>query len=65
MQIPCNDSFPLHTNMDVKREINMCLFMSIYLYYLLILYNNNYNNNDNDDELLKTICEHKKRKSNN
>jgi hypothetical protein len=44
--------------MDMKRQINMCIFMSTIFILILIKFDIDINN----DELLETIWEHKKTK---
>jgi len=47
--------------MDIKREINMCFFMSI----IFILSQIKFDIDINNDELKETIWEHKKREKQN
>jgi hypothetical protein len=47
--------FSLSTNMDMKKQINMCLFMSMKCILIYIKFDIDINNN----EILKTIWKHK------
>jgi hypothetical protein len=50
--------FSLFTNMDMKRQINMCLFMSMLFISIQIKFDIDINN----DELLKTTWKYKEKK---
>ncbi len=50
-------SFSLFTRMDMKKQINICLFMSMKCILFIIKFDTDINNN----ELLKTIWKHKEK----
>jgi len=50
--------FSLPSNMNMKRQINMCFFMSM----IFILVKTKFDMNMNNNEPLKTIWKHKKKK---
>jgi hypothetical protein len=47
----------------MQRQINMCFFMSIIFVTIQIKFEIDMDIDTNDDELLKTISEHKRRKT--
>jgi hypothetical protein len=54
-------SFPLPTKIDMKSQINMCLFM--FVTFILIKIKIKKEIDISKDELLETMWEHKKRKN--